>query len=72
MDKAEDQTAVAERQARQNAFNAERLHRERMDKLRALAGQELPTHDCPLRKEILNAQSQLAGMGEEVGGFVPV
>jgi len=71
MEAAKTTAAIAERQTRQNASSAERTRQEKIDKLRALAAKELPTYECSLRKEILEARRQLAGMGQEIGGFVP-
>ncbi len=45
----------------------------RIEALRKLAAQELPAHECPIRKEILKARQELQRLGEaEDVGFVPV
>lgn len=49
------------------------LAAERLDKLRKLAAQELPAHECAIRKEIIKARQELQRLGEAEGvGFVPV
>ena len=42
---------------------AARAEAERLEKLRALAAQELPSHECHLRKEILRAREEVARIG---------
>ena len=41
------------------AFAAQMRETERLDKLRTLAAQELPTHECHTRREILRARAEL-------------
>ncbi len=64
------QVAAAAQQAktedRRRAAQADELA-----KLRALAQQDLPLHQCTQRTEILAARSKLAAMGEVVSGVVP-
>ncbi len=50
--------------------NADRVREAKVAKLRELADQELPAHDCAIRKQILAARRDLAYMGEPVSGFV--
>ena len=46
---------------------------ERLAKLRALASEDLPAHECSARTEILKARQELERMGEAEGvGFGPV
>lgn len=42
---------------------AARAEAERLEKLRALAAQEVPGHECHLRKEILRAREEVARIG---------
>lgn len=63
--------AGQEEDARQQARQAAQIRQKKLDKLRALAGQEVPVHLCPQRTEILRARKELADSGEAVNGFVP-
>lgn len=50
---------------------AEIAREDELAKLSALAKQELPSHECARRREILKARRALASRGEAVSGFVP-
>lgn len=61
----------AARQARAGQSAGEHASQIRLAKLRQVAQQELPLHDCPLRRDILGARRTLAQHGGNDTGFVP-
>lgn len=57
-----EQTGESAKKSAPTITEGQKKATERIEKTKALAVQELPTHDCSLRREILMARSEIARM----------